>query len=491
MNPIIVRFYRLLRCTGLLAFPILHPITCFAEAQVTSPPVLEIVTRDSTAFSKEKSANNTDELIAVYSLLMGEKQPMETKVFGSIGMPSWKPVFPASAAIGTSQISRWKFGKHSALTISYDDSSIGGGLYGVPAMAARGLTGTWFVNPGTDTFEKMSDVWHQSVTTYNQEIANHTMYHAGGSTETEALAAINDASLYIKEHIYKIPPQDTKLLGFNKAGGTAWDIPTTGEQWDQRIRENYLIERKYSTGFYKAMPATEMEMVVKAKSYSTNWSSIHFHGICDDLNDGNVNTAYNPGYVEVCSCTHVPPQCDPEPVPDDPDYLTQWLAWAECRFTSGYNNAVAVSDCLDGGIGAVKKSEIIKFYDYLIDQDEIPAQNIWIAGFIEAQKYAIVRDSATVNLISADNSQIRINVLLQAISQPVPLNQVSLYDEDVTIFVKVPSHWSACRVTQNGEAHTYIIDNGETRFEIIPNNGEVLLENDTVAHIDIPYVAYP
>jgi hypothetical protein len=46
-------------------------------------------------------------------------------------------------------------------------------------------------------------------------------------------------------------------------------------------------------------------------------------------------------------------------------------------------------------------------------------------------------------------------------------------------------------VTQNGETHTYIIDNGETRFEITPNDGEILLENDTVAHIDIPYVGYP
>lgn len=487
----IAGFYWLLICIGLIGFTVLLPFSCFSNEQASFPVISEIFERNSVNLFEEKSANGTNELIAVYSLLMGSKKTVIKKVFGSIGMPSWDPAFPASAAIGTSLIAGWKFGKQSALTISYDDSSIGDGLHGVPAMFERGLIGTWFVNPGTSTFQKMSDVWHRSVTTYNQEIANHTMNHAGGSTEAEALAAINDASLYIKEHIYKIPPQNTKLLSFNKAGGTNWDIPTTGEPWDRRIRENYLIERKYSTGFYKAMPAGEMKMVVKAKSYSTNWSSIHFHGICDDLNDGKINTAYGPGYVEICTCTHIPPECDPEPVKGDPDYLTQWLAWAACRFTSGYNNAVAVSDCLDGGIGAVKKSEIIQFYDYLIDQDEIPARNIWIAGFIEAQKYAIERDNATVNLVSADNSQIRLNVLLQTISQPAPLNQVSLYDEDLTIFLKVPSHWTACRVTQNGEAHTYIIDNGETRFEITPNNGEILLENDTVAHIDIPYVGYP
>ncbi len=490
-NLNIARFYRLLSHIGLIGFTIFQPLFCFANEHVSFPFVASASEEKTVNLLNETSANNSRGLAAVYSLLMGTEKTVKKNVFGSIGMPSWDPVFPDSADIGSSMIARWKFGKHSALTISYDDGAIGNALYGIPAMAEKGLVGTWFVNPGTSTFQKMSEVWHQSVTTYNQEIANHTMNHAGGLTEAEALAAINDASFYIKEQIYKIPPQSTKLLGFNKAGGTNWDIPTTGEQWDQRIRENYLIERKYSTGFYKAMPASEMEMVVKAKSYSTNWSSIHFHGICDDLNDGNINTAYGPGYVEVCSCSHIPPQCDPEPAKGDPDYLAQWLAWAECRFTSGYNNAVAVSDCLDGGIGAVKKNEILQFYDYLTDKDEIPAQSIWIAGFVESQKYAIERDNATVHLVSADIDQVRLNVLLQTILQPAPLDQVSLYDEDLTLFVKVPSSWTACRVTQNGQAHTYIIDNGETRFEVTPNNGEILLENDTVAHIDIPYVGDP
>ncbi len=442
----------------------------------------------STQKNTSIKALKTPELVAILSLsLLKNHKKLQQHTFGSIGMPTWEPVFDSFDPVGTSQIANWKFGKHNALTISYDDSAIGNALHGIPGMAERGLVGTWFVNPGLSAFQNMSATWHQAVNVYHQEIANHTMYHAGGETEAEALASINDASDYIQEHVYQIPLSINKLLGFNKAGGTDWDIPTTGEAWDQRMRDNYLIERKYSTGFYKAMPLEEMKMVVKAKSFSPSWSSIHFHGICDDQNDGQNNPAYGPTYTEVCTCTHIPPQCAPEPSPSDPDYINQWLQWAECRFTSGYNNSPAVSDCKDGGTGAVKKSEIYKFYDYLTDIDEIPAQLTWIAGFIEAQKYMIERDNATLSILEAGNAQIRLTLDLSSISLPAPLNQPGLYDEPITIFTKVPANWSACKVTQNGISHTYIVSNGEARYEIYPNAGEVVLENDVASNIDIPY----
>ncbi len=433
--------------------------------------------------------NGTYGMAEVFSLLHKPGTPAVKKIFGSKGMPDWEPVFTPATSIGTSEISRWKYGKQSALTISFDDSAIGNALHGVPEMGARGIVGTWFVNPGNSSFQKMSSVWHQAAVEYGQEVANHTMRHSGGATELEALAAINDASEYIKEHIYHVLTNSKKILGFNKAGGTNWDIPTTGDAWEQRMRENYLVERKYSTGFYKAMPFEEMRMVVKSKSYRTNWNGIHLHGICDDDNNGRNNPLYGPSYVEVCTCTHIPPEgCGAEPDPADPDYQNKWLEWASCRFSSGYSKSVGVADCKDGGLGAVKKTELFRFFDYLVDPDEIAAQKIWIAGFAEAKKYEIEKNNSVVSVIEAGATKIRLNLTMSTVAMAAPLDQVELYDGELTLFTKVPATWSACRVSQNGQSYTYRISNGETRFEVFPNGGEIVLENDEVANINIPYV---
>jgi len=467
----------------------------FSNTSQNAILLLQILTgqQPQVAFDQISEINGDDVygMAEVISLLRNDNSSPPT-LSGSGGMPSWEPVFATDTAIGTSELAHWKFGKQSATTITFDDSAIGNALHGVPQMAARGLVGTWFVNPGTSKFLKMTSVWHRAVTDFGQEIANHTMNHAGGATEVEALAAINDASNYIKEHIYNVPIETPKILAFNRAGGTNWDIPIPGDAWEQRMKDHYLIERKYSTGFYKAMPFEEMKIAIKANTFQTNLQSIHFHGICDDQNNGNPNPAYWSSYIETCTCTHLPPEdCGTEPQPNDPDYQNEYQAWASCRFRSAYNKSSAVSDCKDGGTGAVKKTELLKFFDYLIDPDELIAQKMWLAGYAEARKYEVERDNGVITVLTANESQIRIDLTIPTIAVSAPMNQVDLYDGELTVYTKVPASWTACKVTQNGQSHTYLIAHDETRFELSPNLGEAVLENDTVSHIDIPYVGYP
>jgi len=382
---------------------------------------------------------------------------------GSVGTAKWTARLN-SADVGESTLAYWKYGKQTTLTVTFDDSTQGQARYAIPELVARGIVGTFFVNPGTGKFTTESATWNAAHADYGQEIANHTWLHEGGGTEPEAQQAVDLAGEYIKEHIYGISPAQNKILAFNKAGGSSWHMGTESEDWNMFVRENHLFERKYSTGIAPGTSFNGMKNIVLTAfdggSFATTGGSIHFHGICDE-------EAY--------------PGCDNESV----EFPT--------------NN------------GAVQKGHLYDFLQWLVDPTEFSANNIWLAGYAEYRKYMVVRSGTTVSLESVTGSgdSTVINVSL-AFDMPSPseiepvqytttygltwgdsneMGDPNLYTCDpITVFTKVPTGWSAAKITQStGESHIYRVDNDEVRYEAFTDS-IVKIEHATASEVDIYYV---
>jgi hypothetical protein len=378
-------------------------------------------------------------------------------------MPTWSAQLE-SANIGESTLAYWKYGKQTTLTVTFDDSTEGQAKYVIPKMKALGITGTFFVNPGTNKFATRRATWDAAYSTYGQEIANHTWIHAGGSTETTAENAIDLASEYIKEHIYGLSPTSNKILAFNKSGGSGWHLSTTSEEWNMFIRGNYLFERKSSHGFSPGTTFEQMKNIVLTAfdggNQATTGGSIHFHGVCDE---------------------EVYPGCSNESV----EFPT--------------NN------------GAVQKGQIYNFLEWLVDPVEFPAQNIWLAGYAEYRKYMVTRSGTTVSLESSSGSgddtvfNVRLSYNMPASSAIQPVQYTVTYGqnwgnsnemgdpdlytcEPITVFTKVPSNWTAAKVTQEtGESHVYRVHNGEVRYEAFTDS-VVKIEYAILNDVDIYYV---
>ncbi len=382
---------------------------------------------------------------------------------GSRGMPTWSARLD-SANIGESTLAYWKYGKQTTLTVTFDDSTEGQAKYAIPKMKELGITGTFFVNPGTQKFDNRRATWDAAYSTYGQEIANHTWTHAGGSTVTAAENSVDLASEYIKEHIYDLSPTSNKILAFNKAGGSVWHLSTTSEEWNMFIRGNYLFERKYSTGIDPGTTFEQMKNIVlyyfDGGNYTITGGSIHFHGVCDE---------------------EVYPGCSNEIV----------------EFTTDN--------------GAVQKGHIHNFFEWLVDPAEFPAQNTWLAGYAEYRKYMVTRSGTSVNLESSSGSgddtviNVRLSYNMPASSAIQPIQYTVTYGqnwgnsnemgdpdlytcEPITVFTKVPDNWTAARVTQEtGESHVYRVHNGEVRYEAFTDS-VVKVEFAVLDDVDIYYV---
>jgi len=332
-------------------------------------------------------------------------------------------VNPPAGSIGHTEISRWKGGRSAALTINFDDSTPGQALIGVPAMVARGLTGTWFVNPGTDSYLDHQDVWETYAPASFQELANHSMDHAGAADYADAEYQIGEAAGII---VSAYPPTRSPLMGFNRGGGTTWNV--TEDQIQSLLEEFHCIERLYSSGIYPATPAdtmfTEVKEHLSSGGWYDDWGNIHFHGIC------------NPEDTVNCVC-------------DTPGTSSN------CReYGGGVNN------------GAVSSAQFEAFLDALV-ADGYFAEDVWIAGFGSAHKYQSERNAARVVMVP--DTEEPIVLCLTSTLDPV------LYDEALTLTTLVADDWTLCVAEQGGASLPCGMAGGAATFDAVPDRGAVVL----------------
>ncbi len=330
---------------------------------------------------------------------------------------------PAVGEIGHTDIAKWKRDKTAALTINFDDSTPGQAIIGVPAMVSRGLNGTWFVNPGVSSYSANSEVWETDAPSSFQELANHSMDHAGATDYVDAEYQIGTAAQIIWD---AYPLTRSKLIAFNRGGNTTWNVSEA--EMNQLLETYFCVERLHSSGVYPGTLASTM--VAQLTSQFTTgpwvggWGNIHFHGICDPVDTVN------------CVC-NVEGQS------------------SNCReYGGGVNN------------GAVSQTQFELFLDFLTT-DSFFADNVWIGGFIAVHKYKEARDAAEPLLYESSDNEL----ILCLTSDLDP----ELYDEPLTLMTEVPSSWGGCTATQGDETLDCRLQAGVAFFEAGLDRGEIRL----------------
>ncbi len=237
---------------------------------------------------------------------------------------------------------KWPDGKKAALIIQFDDGTPGHARLSLAAMDNHDLTGTWYINPGRDTYATDLALW-ESAPERGQELANHTMHHRSVSDEAEMEKEVEDAAL----EIWRIRGHAARgsLMGFCQSDSTSWN-------WSPETKQRILgdlrnVDRQSYPGLSYAgytnhsvptgASAATMYTTVPTIISGGNWGRISFHGI------------------------------------------------------------VSLTGTTDAGVGAVHIDELNQFLEMLV----AVKSELWVAGQSELWKYSQERQNSSVNVIES------------------------------------------------------------------------------------------
>ncbi len=127
----------------------------------------------------------------------------------------------AHAAIGDSEVARWKDNKTACFLLMFDDSCPSHFQVAIPEMVKRGMIGTFYINPGGNSFKPNSDQWLKVIPQQGMVYGNHTWSHSNTTT----LAGMEDEIRKCWETIREIQyPGDDRphLISYGQPGVNKW-----------------------------------------------------------------------------------------------------------------------------------------------------------------------------------------------------------------------------------------------------------------------------
>jgi len=182
---------------------------------------------------------------------------------------------------GATRIARWKDDKACAFILMFDDSIPSHVRNVVPELTKRGLTGTFYINPGAGHYAVNRQAWEKDVPGAGFELANHTMTHKGGATTGDIAKEIRACNDAIHASTPTLPWP--RLVSWGQPGGItkeAWPVSKDG--LTALLNENHLISRP-DFGGRGAMIAfkTSREMLAHVDKAIAKGSMecIIFHGV--------------------------------------------------------------------------------------------------------------------------------------------------------------------------------------------------------------------
>jgi hypothetical protein len=365
-------------------------------------------------------------------------------------------VVPASSV--NVQIARWSGNKQGAMIIRFDDSTLGHSLCGLKAFGDRGLTGTWYINPGREGFTSsvthpvtgetivLSERWSEAPG-LGQELANHTMNHSYETSPAVWRSEVEEASDVIWGIRHGLPlKKNASLIAFNNSSSVAW--PWLPSEEVAILSDLSNIERQtYMGPVYHtqanptlSVPAGSTSDVMycghPSLSLNSNDQCITSDG---DIVTSGVNSAIENGIVYQAAFHGI-------------------LSTASDNCTD-YTN----SGTTDGGNAGVQFSELETFLDKVVGVTD----EVWVAGAIELYKYTQEAQRSNIRMHQACSDRIYFDLTTDL--DP-------LYDEPLTLIVTAPSDWTACTAMQGQRQLGCAIEaDGGILIDVVPNNGRVAL----------------
>lgn len=355
------------------------------------------------------------------------------------------PVSPVNV-----EIARWRGNREGAMVIRFDDSTPGQALCGLEAFHSRGLTSTWYVNPGRSTFQNNRAMWDQAPA-LGQELANHTMNHSNVSGYAAWHAEVADAADVIWEIRHGLPlQQNASLVAFNTSSSTSWSWAPSVEV--EILSEFNHIDRQTFMGpVYQAVgnPSYSVPQLASANAMycSLPGYTIDANGDCVSgstvANIGVTGALANNSVYTVAFHGILSTAVD-----------------ACAAYESGFNSS---GDPRDSGVGGVYYEELESFLNSVAAMTD----RLWVAGRIELYKYTQEAQRSNIRMHQECNDRIYFD--LATTLGP-------LYDEPLTLLVTVPSDWTSCTATQGAQVKPCTIgSDGRVMLDAIPNKGRIAL----------------
>lgn len=189
-----------------------------------------------------------------------------------------------AAADGDTRIAKWRDDKAAAFVLMFDDGCVSHVKNVIPELTRRGLTGTFYINPGAGQYAANKTVWEKDAPAAGFELANHTMTHKGGATTADIVKEITSCNDVIRAATPGKPWP--RLVSWGQPGGIkkeAW--PISADELKAALKDNHLVPRpdfggRGATIAFKSGPeyVAHLDKAIKAGSMEC----IIFHGVGGD-----------------------------------------------------------------------------------------------------------------------------------------------------------------------------------------------------------------
>ena len=148
-----------------------------------------------------------------------------------------------ASAIGDTTVAKWKGGKTAAFLLMFDDSWPSHFQVAVPALVERGMTATFYINPGKGEYKACSNEWEHNVWKQGMVYGNHTYAHSSVTNAVQAesvIAKCNDEILRI------VPGRVPRLISYGQPGVDKWNVKP--EEMNAILAKHHLISRPPFSG---------------------------------------------------------------------------------------------------------------------------------------------------------------------------------------------------------------------------------------------------
>jgi len=329
---------------------------------------------------------------------------------------------PARAQAGNHQITYFQGNKPAAVSITFDDGYTSQVTAGAAELNARGLKGTFFIISGSNWInDNVSWASWRSVAAQGHEIASHSVTHPYLSTlpDDDVRRELSTSQSDINQNI---PGQTCLTIAYPFADSNA-AVRAIASEFYVAGRGGWADEGGF-LNYYESG---------QDQQYGP-YNAINFYNIGSMTGDG----------LDV----------------SDPDFnsrldrAVQHHAWFTLLFHS-IPDAAAFGNILD----------------YIQDRDAY-----WIDTLGNVARYMKERLHSTIEVVADTNSEVRLNILMDA---DLPTD---IYNVPLTIRSTVPATWAQVLYQQGGVTQgvlTPVVEGNETvvYYNAIPNGGEILLQS--------------
>lgn len=120
------------------------------------------------------------------------------------------------------------------------------------------------------------------------------------------------------------------------------------------------------------------------------------------------------------------------------------------------------------GVAGDWHSAPMDYFTAMLDKLESERAHLWLTDPLSWHQYRTERETASVKILQADATLIRIE--LTSAADP------AFYDLPLSLVTKVPASWSHCLVSQRGGKTEAPVIDGKVRYESIPGSGVISLQ---------------